>query len=343
MQHAGRRSSEVRALSRAALQSAGLHLLAFALVVAWGWESPRQVALAIDLAPIRSAPDRDGRPSGGALEGAGAGRFEGGDASEEPPPALELAPPQAPTERSVGPAPRASTRARRHQVRPQAARRATPQALLGPRTAASRASSGARGMAERHAPTADQHPHKPLFVSETATREEVERFWKQAVLEQQLVLLKQKVAAGSGLEVDARAPTLPTDGKSGSPGEGTGSGAGADLRARLGGRVAAGSKVARAPALDDDPRGSCDVFSREGATTAIRLLVDTTGRVESAYVLRSSSDGQLDACALAFVRELRFRPGLDQQDHPLKVWLHAYVTAVDCRGGRCQQRLRTEP
>lgn len=56
-----------------------------------------------------------------------------------------------------------------------------------------------------------------------------------------------------------------------------------------------------------------------GGETKLRIHINEEGRVDSAYVVESSSHAALDSAALAGARKLRYRPAR-QGDEPVSVW-----------------------
>ncbi len=58
---------------------------------------------------------------------------------------------------------------------------------------------------------------------------------------------------------------------------------------------------------------------RVGGETRLRIHIDREGRVDSAYVVKSSGHPALDSAALAGARDLRYRPARRGED-PVAVW-----------------------
>jgi TonB family protein len=335
-------------LPRAALTSAGIHVALLGLLIGRADVDEELVPISLVLDPGREVR---GLAGDGLPPADQAGGSELGEASRaaHTPVVVDVLPP-APRREARAPSParpdEAVTTAAAPPVRPLDATRATPAST----TVA----------------------YQPLFVPAAASAEEVERIWKMRVLDQQLVVTRQALAAFTDREVEVREPAAarPAPARGGaaeeeltsgpgaedrgagaaahgsgagpaSAGSGPGSGAAERrLQARIGGRVASGSRVSRAPRLGDELRGWCRTGGGRNPRAVIRLLVDTKGAVGSAFVLRASGDRTFDACALGFVRGARFEPGLDAAEHPLNVWLHAYVTTSACGESGCQAQLR---
>lgn len=58
---------------------------------------------------------------------------------------------------------------------------------------------------------------------------------------------------------------------------------------------------------------------RVGGETRLRIHIDREGRVDSAYVVKSSGHPALDSAALAGARDLRYRPAR-RGEEPVAVW-----------------------
>jgi TonB family protein len=364
-----RESRRRRRLLPAALTSLALHASAAGLLLDLG-RAPEEelvpVSLFIDPGREVRALAGDGLPPGDPAGGGQAPMAGQAPAAGQTP--------------AASPAPAATHRPVVVDILPPSARREARAAPppSDPAVDVVAAAGPARPLGASRPPATNTISYQPLFVPATASPEEVERIWKMRVLDQQMLVTRQALAAFTEREIEVREPPEAVrsaragagatggDVTAGNPGadfrgagadvaragggqgagasaEGSGPGSGSAerrLQARLGGRVASGSRVSRAPRLSDELRGWCRTAGGRDPKSVIRLLVDAKGVVGSAFVLRASGDRVFDTCALAFVRGARFEPGLDAAERPLNVWLHAYVSTTTCGDRGCQAQLR---
>jgi hypothetical protein len=185
---------------------------------------------------------------------------------------------------------------------------------------------------------AQRFPTKPLFVPESATPAEVDMLWKKSVVRQHLLLGAEVLAEAEG----PGATPADASGTAGGSGQAAG-GSGQTVAARISGRLKAGSTVVRSPTLESGTQGQCP-SSLTQPLSVIRFLVGTDGRISHAYVKQTSKDNVFDRCATELVLRLRFRPGVDERNEALNVWMHAHVGPSVCpeRSSNCTNSLRFE-